>query len=141
MSSPEDGIKDLLVANGGGSWTFGTNLFIGRMIDQPDNVTFVISRPGSPPNPRYLIDFPSIQVIVRGNEDSYVAARTLAVKAKDILLGLPSQDLNGDRWVAINMIGDMAYVGADPKQRHMFSINFALIIEPAASGDTNREPL
>ncbi len=140
MSSPAEGIKDLLVAASLGTFgaTDGWSIRIGDLFDSPDTLVVIKESGGQPPNPAWLIDFPSVQIIIRGNEKGYQAARTQARKVKDELLGLPSQDLNGDRWVAINMISDIADIGRDEKKRPMWSINFGLIIEPAATAETNR---
>lgn len=144
MNSPLTiGIKDLLEAGEVGTFgaSEGWSICIGRLINNPDTIVMVKSLPGQPPNPKWLLDYPSAQVIVRGNETGYLEAHAKAQKVKNLLLGLPSQDLNGDRWVQINMAGDIADLGQDEKQRPMFSLNFQLIIEPAVSSDSNREPL
>lgn len=147
MSSPTAGVKDILVAAGVG--LFGTTstpipwqIGIGQTLDAPDRFITVRKTGGSPANPRWLIDYPSVQVMVRGNENAYLEAETKAQQIKDVLLALPSQDLNGDRWVQVNMIGDIVDIGYDPEdKRPSFSLNFALIIEPASNATTHRQPL
>lgn len=135
--TPEEGIVTLLenasvgVFNSNEDWS----IVIGTTIDQPDNLISVMGTSGKAPNPMWNIDFPSVQVKVRGANSNYVAARQKARDIKDALLGLPSQNVNGDRWTAINMIGDITPIGNDAKQRPMFTINFALIIEPTAAGN------
>ena len=134
MASYSVGLKDILETAGVG--TFMTDLFIGKMPADPDaNVTIQLAG-GMNANPKWLLDRPSFQVMIRGNKSEYIAAEAKALAIKNALLGLPSQDVNGDRWVQINMIGDIVPLGFDEKNRPKFSTNWGLIIEPAAG--TNR---
>lgn len=142
MSDPVVGIKDLLVAASVGTFgaASGWGIYIGKSPDLPDTCVTIYAAGGASPNPKWLLDFPSVQIIIRGSEDGYVAARAKAQVIKDTLLGLPSQDLNGDRWVGVWQVGDITPMGFDQKQRPLFSLNYRLIIEPA-DGTDNRDPL
>jgi hypothetical protein len=80
---------------------------------------------------KFLIDFPHIQVMVRGDPGGYQAAKAKAQEVLDELHSLPSQDLNGDRWNSIIATSGPAYNGLDQENRPKFSVNFKLIIEPA----------
>ena len=134
MANYTVGMKDLLVTAGVG--IFATDLFVGKMPATPNAAVTVMGSGGITPNPKFLLDRPSIQVMIRGGVNGYSAAYDKAVEVNNALLGLPSQDVNGDRWVQINMIGDIVPLGFDSKNRAKFSINFGLIIEPATG--TNR---
>ena len=123
-------MKDILEAAGIG--TFKTDLFVGKMPEDPDAAVSVMRSGGKSANPKWLLDEPSMQVRVRGEINGYVDAEAKAQAVKDALLGLPSQDINGDRWVQVNMIGDIVPLGFDEQNRAMFSLNWGLIIEPAA---------
>lgn len=143
MADPCDGIKSLLVTASVGA-SGGSNdwaIYIGRMPDQPDNCICIYPSSGGAPNPKWLLDYPGIQVIVRGDEGNYDAARQKAQDVKDVLTGLPSQTITSDRWVGIWMVGDIQPVNWDPKKRWMFSLNFRLIIEPASNSLTHRSAL
>ncbi len=129
MADPSDGIKDLLVSAGIG--VFKTTIFIGSEPNKPDAAITINNTGGLPSNPKFLLDFPAVQVMVRGDENGYQAMWTKVVAIKDALLGLPSQDLNGDRWVAINQAGNEGFLGFDDNNRPRVSLNFNLIIEPA----------
>jgi len=96
---------------------------------------------GREPNPKWLIDYPTLQVMVRGNTSGYLATFVEAKAVKDLLLGITSFNLNGDRWVSVTQNGDLAYIGRDEKMRPLFSVNFALIIEPQVVTNSNRLPL
>lgn len=143
MTMVSTGIKDLLVAasigayGGTGDWA----IFIGTSVHTPDRQINIFDTGGQAPNPRWLIDYPSVQVTVRAKVGEYQEAYDKAVLIKNALLGLPSQDINGDRWVHVNMLGDINYIGKDENERPKFTLNFTLIIEPAESGSDNREAL
>lgn len=142
MGLPSEGIKDLLVAAG---FTFGGTddwaVYIGKRPNKPTRAIAIYDSGGGTPNPRWLINYPSVQVKVRGADGDYSTAYSKAVEIKNILLGIESQDLNGDRWVHINMSGDIGYLGMDDNEHPEFVLNFSLIIEPANSPDDNRDPL
>lgn len=140
MANIAEGMKDLLVTAGVGTEAAasGWGIWIGKF-PAKDTAVVVMHTGGITPNPRYLLDRPSMQVLVRGAPNRYTAAWDKAQAVKDALLGLPSQDIDSDRWVAINMIGDITNLGFDDNNRVTFSLNFSLIIEPATG--TNRVAL
>jgi len=132
------GIKDVLEVASVGTFgaTTGWGIFISREPDtDQDTVITIYNTGGEDPNPRYLLDFPSVQVRVRGDRGGYQAAHTKAVDIRDALLGLPSQLLNGDQWVAVNEIGSINQLGYDENDRPLFTLNYGLIIQPAAGGN------
>lgn len=138
MTSIAQGIKDQLTTHVA---TSGWTLEIASLPPEPDKVSMITITGGESPNPKWLLDFPTAQVLVRGIVGGYFATESEAVAVKDILLGKASQTVNGDRWVSITMASDVGYIGMDEEQRPMFSVNFRFIIEPAASGDTQRQAL
>lgn len=142
MALYSEGIKDLLVAegflfDGSSDWS----VIIGRKPVEPARCIVIYDAGGKDPNPRWLIDYPNIQIRIRGDVNDYQAAFNKAKEIKSILLGVPSQTLNGDRWNHINMLGDIALMGYDENNRPEFSMNFTLIIEPAQVASDSREPL
>lgn len=143
MTAPSVGIKDLLVAAGDGVFaaTTGWSIHIGKEPTTPHTTITIYDSGGLTPNPAWLLDFPSIQVRIRGAPGDYIGAQQKIVDCKNTLLGLPSQDLNSDRWVSVRQIGDINLIGYDDSNRPMFTMNFSLIIEPAVVGGENRIPL
>ncbi len=137
MTDVAESVVDILVTAGIG--VKGTTLFVGRLPTVPDLAIAAVLTGGTAPNPKWLLDFPSVQVLVRGDKGGYQAAYTKAQSAKDALLGFPSQDINGDRFVSITQLGDLAALGFDESNRPLFSLNLSLIIEPATG--TNRTAL
>ncbi len=132
-------LKDLLATHVGVS---GWAIEVGAMPATPDKVIMISDTGGwDDPNPRYLLDFPTCQVMVRGEANGYLDTFREAKAVKDNLLGVPSQDINNDRLVSITMRSDAGFIGRDEKQRPLFSINFALIIEPQVPAVGNRVAL
>ncbi len=131
-------LKDLLATHVGVS---GWAVEVGTMPSTPDRVIMISDTGGETPNPKWLLDFPSCQAMVRGNASGYIDTFREAKAVKDILLGVDSQDINDDRLVAVNMQGDLGFIGRDEDMRPMFSMNFALIIEPQVVSNSNRQAL
>ncbi len=128
--------KKLLATHVG---TSGWQIEIGTMPANPDKIIMISDTGGQDPNPKWLLDFPTIQIMVRGVVSGYLATAREAKAAKDLILGVASFTTSeGDRWVAANMNGDLGFIGRDENMRPMFSINFGLIIEPQVVGNSNR---
>ncbi len=140
MTNPAISAKDILVTAGVGTFgaLSGWGIFIGQEPTNPSTVITLFNSGGRESNPLWLIDFPSLNARVRGAPGGYEAAHQKAKDTKDALLGLPSQDLNGDRWVSVTMIGDINELGFNENNQPQFSLNFALIIEPANVAGDNR---
>lgn len=136
MDAPvSEGIRSLLTTHVGISgWTLNT----GIMPESPDKVIVVSDTGGLPANPKWLLDFPSAQIIVRGIVGGYIAVYNEINTLKDILLGITSLDLLGDRYVSITQGSDVAFIGSDDNQRPLFSLNLRFITEPNTSPETNR---
>jgi hypothetical protein len=144
MSTPAEGIKDLLVSAGLGTFAgkTGWGIYLAKEPDgsgTPHTVITVIDAGGFTPNPKWLLDYPTVQVRVRGAKNDYIPTYNKARSVRDALLGLPSQDVNGERWVAVNAMGGIHWLGFDDQNRPIFTLNFRLILEPASG--THRAPL
>ena len=141
----EVALKDLLVAAGVGVFESASaadwGIWIGKEPKLPDQAVVIASSGGQAPDPKWLLDFPSYQIRIRGSKGNYASAKAKAKDVKDVLLGIQSQDINGERLVSITMSSDIAFIGYDENDRPHFSLNFRLITEPAASALSNREAL
>ena len=95
--NPATAVKDLLVSAGVGTFAASTGwgIYVNEMPTSPDTVIAVMDTPGGTPNPKYALDFPSVQCLVRGSPNGGQALQTKAIEIKDALLGITSQDLNG----------------------------------------------
>ena len=128
--------KKLLATHVG---TSGWQTEIGAMPATPDKVIMISDTGGLSPNPKWLLDFPTIQIMIRGIVSGYIVTAREAKAVKDLILGVASFTTSeGDRWVSATMNGDLGFIGRDENMRPMFSINFALIIEPQVVGNSNR---
>lgn len=136
MTSPAIGTKDLLVAAGAGVFasTSGWNISVGKFPTSPDTSIVCVETGGLSPYPHLLLNFPSIQVMVRGAANGYVAASDKIRAVVDALLGAPAQAVNGDDWQGIRQLGDVAFIGYDESNRPLFTSNFSIIVEPKAGG-------
>ncbi len=117
------------------------SVHIGILPKVPHKAIAISDTGGLPPNPKWLLDYPSCQIMVRGAPGGYSDARTKAIRIKDELLGITSLDVNSNRIVSITMAGDVTFLGPDENERPLFSLNFRLIVQPQASADTYRQSL
>jgi len=132
---PSELIKSVITTYvGTTTWTIET----GRMPDSPNQVVVLMDTGGEPANPKWLLDFPTVQIMVRGNVGGYLAAYALIKNLKDLCLGVNSQDIGTDRLVSVTQITDVLTLGNDDNDRPTFSLNLQLITEPGTSANTNR---
>jgi len=144
MAHPSLGIKDLLVGAVPpiGQWETSNAawpIYISKLPDKPDQCIAIYDTGGQAPDPKWLLDYPNVVVMVRAK--TYIDARQKIQDIRSRILGLPSQDINGDRWVSITQMGDIVDAGHDEKDRQLLTATFRLIIEPAGDSYTNRLPL
>lgn len=134
MYDPAQGFKDLIVADGVAQHNVqsGWNISFGRFPDVPDTTILINQVGGSSPFPHLLLNFPSVQVLVRGSKGGYQDARDKISEVVDSLLGIPAQQVGGDWWQGITQLGDFGLIGYDENHRPLFAANFGVIVEPAA---------
>ena len=139
--NPVEHLADILVtaAVGARAAQSGWGIFVGKAPVKPDSVITLYNTGGLNPNPKWLLDFPSIQTIVRGNINGGAGTYDKAREVRDTLLGCDPRTINGERLVSVLMISDIATLGFDDNNREMLSVNFSLIVEPASG--LNRDPL
>lgn len=140
MASPADVAASLVPTSVIGGST-GWSIKIGKLVSSPDKVAVFYDTGGSSPNPKWSLDFVTVQCIVRAPASQYNVGYDKIRQIRDSLLGLESQDVGPDRWVSITCPGDAGFINYDDKERPTFSINFRIIIEPAVSAESNREAL
>lgn len=132
--------KDFLVnagvgAEGGLVAAADYDIYAGPVPPTRDALIGIMRGPGAAPNPRWLVDYPAIQIRVRGNKEDYLNTHSKAQEIKDALLGLDSVTVGLDRWVSATMPTDIIDLGRDSSDRQEFALNFDLIIEPAAGSN------
>lgn len=145
MASPAQGmltiLKALNICTDGTVSSTNWKAFIGEMQSSPDECVTFRDTGGLSTNPRWLVEEPTVQVIIRSKANTYPSAYDKAKQVKDALLGINPVVVGSDRWDGVTMMSDIAFVGNDDNSRPLFTINFRIIVEPAASVLTNREPL
>ena len=119
----------------------GYTLIIGHGLPDTDKLITFLDTGGEPSNPKWLLDFPTVQVVVRGGANDYKNIWKVAKAIKDLLLGITSQTINGDKYVSVTELSTIAFIGRDDSNRPMFSINFNIIVEPQTNSETNRSAL
>lgn len=133
--------KDILVTAGIGTFgaTSGWGIYISREPDSPHTCVTVYDVGGLTPDPKWRLDYPSVQVRVRGAPNGYIDASTKAQAVKDALLGITPQTINTDNIRGIVAIGDIAFLSYDEQRRPIFTQNWRFTVQPAAG--TYREAL
>jgi len=143
MSAPTIDMKNLMLT-APALGTFGENpnkalfsIYIGKEPAIPDNTVTLYDTAGEAPNPKWLLDFPRLQVRVRAK--AYEAAYNQCEAVKSRLLGLPSQDLGGIRYIGVYIVMDTAFLMVDENQRFIFTTTYRITREPIVG--QHRRPL
>jgi hypothetical protein len=123
---PSEDVKDIIENEVSLGLTFGVNLFIGDLPDQPDLSLAVYDTGGDPPEPAYTYERPGVEVVVRGNQGGYKAARAMARDIRDLLNGLNEETWGGSRYIGIWAAGDIGFIAFDEIKRPRFSMRFDL---------------
>lgn len=152
MASPAESIATFLVAKGVGvlpptaPTPSACRIYIGRQQEEP-NFSVTLADTGSlgNPNTKWLLDFPTVQALIRGEPNGYRDAYQKAQDVKDALLGVDPQAVGSGAdqvwWSGITMMSDISYIAHDDKSRPLFSANFRILLERDKSVLSNREPL
>lgn len=142
-TQPSEGVKDILVENGVGVFASESpNVWairISRMKNKPNKMICIYDSVGASPEPGLDINYPGIQIVVRGEPDGYRAAWDKCAAIRDRLLGRPSETRGGDIWASVTMSGDILFIGYDDNERPTFSMNFQLIVHQGDLSNSHRE--
>lgn len=133
MNPASEEIKDMLVSSsiGAGSFasTTGWSIHIGGIPDTvnvPNTCISITDTAGAGSEPNYVYQYPTIQILVRGNPGDYKDAYSKAEEIKDALHARTNELAATARYVQILCLGDIGFVARDDKKRPIFSINFAI---------------
>jgi hypothetical protein len=139
--TPAEMLKDILVTAGIGTFggSTGWGIYVSKEPDNLDTVITLYDSGGEDPNPKWLLNYPSVQIMIRGTENGYQAMFTKAQAVVDALLGYPSTDFADQRLVSTRQIGGLGFLGYDEKKRPRITTNWSLITEPNTG--VYREPL
>ena len=113
-----------------GVGTVGTNIFCGKMPDAPD-ICIAVSQYGGQPIDEVSEDmeYPGLQIIVRGAKDGYAAAMTMAEAVRQSIHGITDTTLTSTYYYRISANHSPAQLGFDGNDRPLFVINFSVIKE------------
>jgi hypothetical protein len=114
--------------------TIGTNLFLGRMPETPDLCVAVYEYQGLAPMETFgaagfVIDKPSIQVMVRATRDDYPTARNLAQDLRILLAAVSDTTINGLRVVRLASNGSVIPLGTDDLDRPRLVFNLDCFVD------------
>lgn len=142
-ASPADLIQEYILTRVPSGELTGWTFFIGKLPSEPDQVISLIDQGGPPGIPNLLVDFPGIQVLVRGSRgglgyrDSWLMMR----KIRDSILGMQNAPPEFPELDGITERGTIVPMGYDDQDRHTWSSNYQLIVEPGANALTHRSSL
>ena len=94
----------------------------------PDRMVATLISGGRDSHPSLNIDWPQVQVLVRGQRGEYSSTLAKAREVKSALLGLANLSIGGELWASVRLIGDISPAGVDENNRDLFSMNYELII-------------
>lgn len=146
MRDPALSIRDMMVASSfnwvaGGVAPFG--VYLGQPPATPDAIILLNRTGGIDPVPQWLVNYPSLQVMVRGKKSGYEGASATIDQICNFLLGIKTyvDPTSGDQYQACNQLGDVFYAGQDDNTRPHFTANFRFIVLPAVVAGGNRLPI
>jgi hypothetical protein len=141
MATPAGILAALLISKNVASSSSSWPVKVGGLAEAPDAQISLYDTPGRSPNPKFLLDFPTAMVMVRGPKSDYAAGYLKAVQVKDALLGIDPYDHTDGRVDGITLLSDVSFLNNDDNGRPLFSINIQLIFEPVTNALTQRESL
>jgi hypothetical protein len=110
----------------------GTNIWLSRMLPDPDVSVAVYEYAGRPPietmKAGLAIEQPSLQVVVRAGRDDYPTARDKAEAIRQSLCLVTDQTLSGLRVLRIMPRSSVNPIGLDDKDRPMLSVDYEVQI-------------
>ena len=137
-------ISSLLVSAGIGvlAAKSGWSIHVSQEPEKPDQaITLYDTGSWREPHPALLLDFPSMQVKVRGAPGKYAEAHEKIWSIRELLLGLSPQTINGTYYSGVWVMSDIFHVANDENNRPMLTINFRISREPEQVSGDNRQPL
>jgi hypothetical protein len=149
MASPAELMATVLQAKNVGHTTNPTSslwaIKVGRLMNKPDEQIALIDSGGFNPNTKWLLDFVTVQALIRSGKDGYPDGYAKAQEVKDALLGLDPQSVGSGPaavwWSGVTMLSDIAFLKHDEQSRALFSINFRILQERPTNALTNRQAL
>jgi hypothetical protein len=104
-----------------------------------DKTITIYNYGGADPVPNWRLDYPSVQIRVRGDINGYDSAEQRVQSIKNLLIGAASQTVNSNKYVGFWMKGDIIFLKFDEKNRPIFVTNWRVAVQPGISD--NRQAL
>lgn len=143
-STPAMLIRDYIVAGSRSPLFNGWVFKFGQIPNTPDMVIALVDQGGPASFPHLLVDNPGVQILVRGSKggNGYQTSYIMARKIRDIVLGVFTSpaEFTELRGVTERGTGPVP-LGYDESDRHTWSMNFQLLVEPDTNALTNRVTL
>lgn len=102
--------------------TVGTDIFVGFLPEEPDDIIILTDTKGRPPDITTKIEFPGLQIRIRNT--AYLTAFAEARKINDLLHGMNNVTLSTVYYDFIEGQGSPLFVSKDNKMRTTFSLDF-----------------
>ncbi len=132
MSSPAEDIRQKLIDLG-----VTVDIFINSEPTEPSTVVTIYDTPGEPPNPKWLLDEPTIQI--RSRSESQATAYSNIRDIRDRLLGIAQFIEGAKTYIGIWAKDDINFLMQDESNRSIYVTNMRIVTEPDGGG--NRLPL
>ncbi len=133
MNPVSEDIKDILVSSSVGAGAFaattGWAIHIGGLPDGenvPDTCISITDTGGERPEPNYVYQYPTAQIMIRGAVGAYMTAYAKAEEIRDALHARVNESWNTTRYIQILCMSDIGFVAWDDKKRPLFSVNFII---------------
>lgn len=122
--------------------TFAEDIFVNKEPDgpnEPDKTVTIYNYGGADPVANIRLDYPSVQIRVRGAMNGYAEAEQRVQSIKNLLIAASQQTINSNVYVGFWMKGDTIFLKFDEKLRPIFVTNWRVAVQPDVSD--NRLPL
>lgn len=142
-ATPAMMLKEYVVADGRATHFTNWVFKIGKLTPNPDQVIALLDQGGPGGFPHLAVDYLGLQVLVRSDkrEDNYNTSYLMIRKVRDILLGIPGHPTQFSELDGITERSSIVPLGYDDSDRHVWSWNARLLVEPETNSLTNRVSL
>jgi hypothetical protein len=139
-NSPATDIATLLANDGHG--TKGEDLFVSREPDTNSTLTTTVYDTGGEraAEPKWALDYPTVQVRVRGVRRDYDGAWGQAEAVKQSLHSRPTETVSSVAYYGIWTVGDIIFLTYDDSECPVVVVNFRMIREHTTTTG-HRQPI
>lgn len=124
MNATSVDLKGLLVAAGIG--TFGEDIFISQEPDKPDFAITLFDTTEGEPDTWELIEYPRVQIRVRGNPNNYLEAYNKATEIKNEFQAFINQLIGTTNYIGIWVASGITNLGYDDNSRPLLVMNLRI---------------